>query len=302
MVTPKIRSILASCVVGLLVVQPVRSDVIQFDPDGAGGGGTYSVGSFDFLQGNSLSEDVLLGGVGHEWTLYFQASLGSLVNPSGGVINGTGLNVNYEITAVAAISVRTTILDASGIAFERSANPSLNFMRLYQDTSINANALAGTGYNDGTLILDSTATADLNGFFFFTTANAGALDQFNTNNWAGVNTRGGIGAFSTSADISFADTNFFVGGPGELVDILFANTSEIVPFRQTDPSQQFWDGTSFVGTNIGAFNGWTGPDVIVQADANASFNVVPEASSVMLAGLSAAAFAAISWKRRRHRV
>ena len=284
----------------VLLANQVKADIINFDPDGQGGQGAYSVGSFDFLQGNSLSEDVLLGGVGHEWTLYYQASLGSLVNPSGNVITGTGLNSSYQITAVAAITVRTTGLDLSGLTFERAANPTTNFMRLYYDTNLNSNALTGAGYNDGTLILDSLAETDMAGFFFFTTANAGALDQFNVNNWAGVNTRGGIGSFSVGADITYANSDFFqVNNPNESFDLLFANTSEIVPFRQTDPSQQFWDGSGFVATNIGSFNGVTGPDVLVQADANASFSVVPEASSFIMGGLGASLLAAIGFKRRK---
>lgn len=286
----------------LFLTRTATADIIQFDPDGVGGGGTYSVGSFDFLQGNSLSEDVILGGAGHEWTLYFQASLGSLVNGSGGVIAGTGVNSSYEITAVAAISVRTIGLSPGSLAFERAANPAVNFMRLYYDSNVNANPLAGTGYNDGTLILDSSAETDLAGFFLFTSMNAGALDQFNTNNWPGISTVGGIGAFSSSADISYADSNFFVGGPSSLVDFIFANTSEIVPFRQTDPSVQFWNGSSFVTSTIGTLNGISGPDVILQADANASFTVVPEASSMMLAGLGAVFASAIAWKRRRQSV
>lgn len=280
---------LFSCIVtcSLFMFGSARGDLIHFDPDGNGSDGTYDVFSFDFLQGNSLSEDVFLGGVGHEWTLYYQSTLANISNSVGNAITGTGLTSNYEITAVAGITVKTTSLAGNTIIFERAASPATNFLRLYYDSALNANPLAGTGYNDGTLILDSTAESDLAGFFTFTSNNAGALDQFISDDWPGVITRGGIGALSLTASVTYANTDFFTDGA--LVDLLFANSSEIIPFRETDPSQQFWDGSSFVSTNVGAHNGISGPDLIVQADANANFTVVPEASSMLLAGMGVAA-------------
>lgn len=283
-----------------LIVPSARAAVIPFDPDGAGGDGAVSLGSMDFVQGNSLSEDVLLGGVGNVWTLYYQSSLGSLVDGIGNVIGGTGLNVDYQITAVAAIQVRTTFANANGnIAFEIVNNPATNFFRMYYDTNVNSNALAGTGFNDGTLILDAAANSDLIGFFNFTASGVGLLDQFNADNWAGTLTRTGIGAFSASADVTYFDPNFFTGTGDELVDLVFANTSEILPFRETDPSRQFWDGAAFVATDIGAFNGVSGPDAVLQADLNASFQPVPEPTSVVLWGLGAGLMVAVRLRRRK---
>lgn len=283
---------------GLLaaLVSSARADIIPFDPDGGGPDGSYLIGSMDFLQGNSLSEDVTLGGVGHTWTLYYQSSLGSLVDGGGNVITGTGLNVNYQITAVAAVTVQTTFLGAGTIQFELAPVQSVNFFRMYYDSSLNANALAGTGFNDGTLILDSTVNSDLIGFFTFTAAAPSALDQFNANNWPGVLTRSGIGAFSASASAGYQDNAFFTGADD--IELVFANTSEIVPFRETDPSQQFWDGAAFVATNIGATNGINGPDVILQADLNGSFKPVPEPASMVLWTLGAGLVGVIHYRRR----
>jgi hypothetical protein len=275
-----------------------RAAVIPFDPDGGGADGTVNLGSMDFVQGSSLSEDVLLGGVGHRWTIYYQSSVGTLLDGSATVIAGLGLNSSYQITGVAAIEVVTTALTANSIAFEIAPNPSVNFFRMYYDTNLNANPLAGTGFNDGTLIMDSTANSDLVGFFNFTTG-SGNLDQFNANNWPGVVTRFGIGAFSASAEITYYDPNFFVGVGDEEVDFVFANTSEILPFRETDPSQQFWDGAAFVPTQIGSVNGVDGPDTILQADLNASFEPVPEPASIVLWGLGAGLIAAVRFRKRK---
>jgi hypothetical protein len=250
--------------------------VIPFDPDGGGPDGTVQLGSMDFTQGSSLGENVL---VGQEWTLYYQSSLGSLLDGSASVIVGTGLNVNYEITVVAAVDVVTTFFDGNNIQFQRAVTPGVNFFRLYYDTSLNADPLAGTGFNDGTLILDSSARTDLVGFFNFTSGGPAVLDQFSADDWGGTLTRVGIGAFSTSAEVTSFDASFFPGLGDELLDLVFANSSQILPFRETDPSYQFWDGSGFVPSDVGAVNGVDGPDVIVQADANGSFEPVPEPAS-----------------------
>lgn len=288
---------MAVAVGALLLPASIHAAVIPFDPDGGGPDGAVQLGSMDFVQGSSLGENVL---VGQEWTLFYHSSLGSMLDGNANVINGTGLNTNYEITVTAAVSVVTTFFDGNNIAFQRAANPSTNFFRLYYDTNLNSDPLAGTGFNDGTLILDSAARSDLVGFFNFSTGGPQLLDQFNADNWAGTLTRTGIGAFATSAEVSFFDPNFFTGVGDELLDLVFANSSQITPFRETDPSEQFWDGSGFVSSDVGAINGVNGPDVLVQADANGSFEPVPEPASVVLWGLGAGLIAAVQFRRRRN--
>jgi hypothetical protein len=258
-----------------------------FDPDGSSGGGSYEVGSFDFAPGNALSYNFALG---DSWTLYYQASLGSLVDTAGGVIAGTGLNANYEITAVAGITVRTVFANETTFFFELDPNGTTNFLQLYYDENVNANPLAGTGYNDGTLIMNATAGADLQGIFSVFSDLVVPLDQFGGNNWAGIFSPMGVGAFATSADITYYNTDFFQLGDQEILSKMFVNSSQVTPYRQTNPSLQFWDGTSFIETDVGQVNIFDGPSALTQADANASFqvDVVPEASSLALLGLAAA--------------
>jgi hypothetical protein len=280
----------------------LQAAVIPFDPDGGGASGTVQLGSLDFVQGNSLGEDVLLGGVGHEWNLYYQSNLGSLLDGNANVITGTGLNADFQITVVAGITVRTTFLDGTNLRFELAPNPTTSFIRLYYDTNLNANPLAGTGFMDGTLILDATVNGDLQGFFNFTATGVANLDSFNANDWPGTLTRTGIGAFSTSAEVTYANTDFFNGTADELPALVFANSSQILPYRETDPSRQFWDGSGFVTTEVGAVNGVSGPDVLAQADANGSFEPVPEPTSLALWAMGTGMVAAVQWKRKRSNV
>lgn len=275
-------------VVAMLLVGTGQSakGAFMFDPDGGSGGGSYEVGSFDFAPGNALSYNFALGDT---WTLYYQASLGSLVNTAGSVIAGTGLNANYEITAVAGISVQTVLTSDNSIFFALDPNGSTNFLQLYYDNNVNANPLAGTGYNDGTLIMDAAAGADLQGVFSVFSDLVVPLDQFGPNNWAGILSGVGIGAFATSADVTYYNTDFFQLGDQEFLSKMFVNSSQVTPYRQTNPSEQFWDGTGFIDTDVGQINIFDGPSALTQADANASFqvDVVPEASSLALLGLAA---------------
>ncbi len=263
------RSFIAAIVV--LFASLAHAD-FPFDPDGGGPKPVFTVGSFDFLVGNSLSKGVFAG---DKWTLYYQASLGSLSDSNGNAIpnsgpNGTGLNVDHEITVVAAISVKTTM---PGQIMNFALDPAgANFVRIYHDTAVNANPLEGTGYSDGELILESHATDDLQGALFVSARTAN-LDSFGSaNQWPSVKSYTGLGAFQCSSVVSSFSRDYFKLGDG-LIDRISINSSEQAPYRQMKPSKLFWDGTSTFAPAIGAVNLKTGPDALLQADANASFQL-----------------------------
>lgn len=245
-----------------------RAD-FPFDPDGAGPRPTIQVGAFDFLVGNSLAKGALAG---ETWTLYYQASLASLTDKDTLPIPDTGLNVDHEITVVAGITVKTTKV---GMMLNFALVPgNSNFVRIYHDDKVDANPLAGTGYANGKLILESHTTDDLQGTLIIMNFPS-ALDRFGSNNdWPGVMSLRGLGALQASSVVSSFDTAFFQLPQGaiERIDI---NSSQAAPFDQMQPSKQFWNGTGFFAPAIGATNLKTGPDGLLQADANASFRIKP---------------------------
>ena len=89
------------------------SGPILFDIDGAGGSATqYSVKTFDWLPGNSLSKNSIGITTGDTFTTYFQATLNSLVLNAGGTVSA---NPGREFTVQAVINEKVV----SGIGRSR---------------------------------------------------------------------------------------------------------------------------------------------------------------------------------------
>jgi hypothetical protein len=133
------------------------------------------------------------------------------------------------------------------------------------------------------------------------TLNTVLLDQFLTDNWSWQQTLEGEGATTLSADITFQNYDFVKTDVTGLVFDLDFNTSNILPFSETNPSLSYWNGTSFGVPSLGGVNGVDGPDIIFQADANNSFNTlkeVPEPKTVLLFALGLLLLA-VSNRRRQ---
>lgn len=256
------------CFIAAVVVMfaSVAQADFPFDPDGAGPKPVSQIGAFDFLTGNSLAK----GAIGSDtWTLYYQSSVGSLTDKNTHPIQNTGLNMDHEITVVAAITVKTT--QAGPLLNFELAPGGTNFVRIYHDNQVNANPLAGTGYADGELILESHTTDDLQGALMVMPSSAN-LDKMGTNDWPGVKSLRGLGAFQASSVVSSFNPLFFQVPQGS-VERIYINSSQAAPFDQMQPSKLFWDGLQTFAPVVGAVNLKTGPDAILQADANASFQL-----------------------------
>jgi len=281
-----------------------QAGVIKFDTQTSG---VIEVGSLDWTVDNALAEGAVPLSLDPtqptEFEVYFQASLGNFVDGGGSVINNTGLNTDYEITiemGFSELGVGSSIQGIGDIATFSSPNPlAVNFVTMYYDTSIDANTLAGTGYNDGDVILQAVIVNNDTSFFLpYVTDSDGdgildtpdfqLLDQFGADDWGGTQTVVGSGGGSLTGDVTSVDSNYFLEDFTQLVLDLFFNTSNITPYNQTDPALMVVGNSS----DIGAINGISGPDFLFQADANSSFlsTPVPEPGSLALLGLGLAAF------------
>ena len=187
------------------------------------------------------------------------------------------------------------ILRASELSPLQSPN---SFIEVYYDPSQNANALAGTGYNDGMLILRAVPNGNIANTGMFSQANpqpSGVidLDNFGANDFAtagpgGVNVTSVFGVAETkiAAVVTYVNPSFFVtpvqGDVGSQVaigDIISFDLGQAVPFDTNQPSRLFV-GTPNAGTSsgpaasvtpaLGAKNGTSGPDIQFQSIAAAT--------------------------------
>lgn len=261
------------------------------------GYGTIQVATLDWNPGNALAKGAIPLSDGQTFDLYFQASLGNLIGTNGTQIPVPGLGTQFEVTVIGGFSEKVTSVNtnpAAGTslaAFTRDTSPNaLNFFQIYFDTTPDANNLAGTGFNDGTLVASGYVTQADGGFSVYglNSQTFGNLDQFGANDWLGtysVNGAGGTNAMVHLNNINPAMQSYFsFGGNTYLQFDLAFNTSNILPYLQVNPSKQFTDQNgNLFSPSVGLINGFSGPDMLFQADANSSA-VVPEPSTIALVG------------------
>ena len=287
---------IASLVLSLIWVGSAAAATIQFDPDGGGAGAAISITAFDPLPGNAIAIGASAGSApGSTFDLRFQANLGTTtLNGLPNYLNGS--NGNF-FTFVAGFG--ETVLTNTGpgnLTFGLDPADPVNFFRIYNNKAAFGSDLAGTGFTAGNAILTGHIVAQnfTSGFNAAVTAPPQALDQSGVNNYPGVQTVTGSGATSLVVVIDSFDPLFFpnlvVGG-----SLLFANTSQVLPYIQTDPSALFSsngiangdiNGVSSVGPINGnsvllGFN-----NTMFQADANIGIiTAVPEPMSLLLLGV-----------------
>lgn len=313
---------------------------LTFDPTGLGGStGSYNVDRLDWdpsgvlaVGGNQAIANYLNGkpDVGFQVLSHATLAGGSLNNVN--VFSTTG--ANYEVTAVIGFYEKVIAattgngITTSGTADFQFDSSKPTFVRLYYGGANyggikDANQLAGTGFNTGKLIFDSSISTIGGSFSTQFGPVVGNLDQSgNGNNWGPQQTVTGSGVNTTlTIDVAtpaVLDTDFFKNPP--LLKFLFENLSLNVPFTTTDPSYAFtkqdntlYDVTTDGGTTstLGPTNGGfacpggpgtcapSGPDFMFQTDTNSAVQATaPEPGSLALVGMALLGAGVVARRRR----
>jgi len=301
------------------VSQAQASVTVNINPDAGGADPVLNIGALDWTVGNALSvadagQSVAAGGAfaTQNFTTYAMAKLATM---NDGLGNPVFLPSAYEWTFVAGFREQFTTVTGPGGAGTSAFNilggaaGASNFFEIWYDPAKNGDALTGKGFQDGLRILSGhfvggsgafTADAGLTGG-----ANIENLDQFGADNYAGKKSLTGNGSSTGDIVVDSFNSAFFLSAPAALT-INFTSQQKLA-FHQTNPSGCFWTGVAYMGgagnvaegcaDTIGAINGLSGPNLILQADASSNFDGrVPEPGSLALLGLGFAAFGALRRK------
>lgn len=286
---------------------------ILFNPDGGGAVGALSITALDPLPGNAIALGANANSApGTDFDLRFQANLGvTTLNGVPNYLNGS--NGNF-FTFVAGFGETVATNAAGNLTFDFNAAEPNNFFYMYVNQTDFASDLSGTGFTAGAQILSGTVTGtDFSSGFNSADQQVGcpnvcpALDQSGANNYFGVQTLVGSGATSVTVTIDSFDASYF---PDLVVGstLLFANTSQVLPYNQTDPSNAFSSDGIANGDipgvpSVGAINA-LGTNTMFQADANIAIEVaqqVPMPMSVVLLGVGLVSAAGLGVLRRSKR-
>lgn len=223
--------------------------------------------------------------IGAEFTFLYQARLVGLSDPLGQSVAFPGLNDTFEYTLVASFTERVrNLVDLGGgitlAVFETTGEGS---WYLLHDFAANSNTLAGTGFQDGTIVAEGGWLTDQLSTFTATIPGVSGIGSYQLE---------GIRGFGTVVDPNFLDPTLLPNGEQLIFDIRFEGT---INFPALDSTT-----TTFFG-GPGPYDAYTvtAADLVFKVDSSSRFSVIPEPSTVILLGLGLLGLAGYSRKKFR---
>jgi hypothetical protein len=214
--------------------------------------------------------------VGTDFTFLYQASLVGVTGPTGLPVAFPGLDTqSFEYTVVAMLpeTVTNVIPLGGGLTTAVLTTQPGGIFAIYNQAVADANVLAGTGFNNGDLVVSGTI-------------NAGELTIFTGNATAGT----GIGSTILNGLVNFVDPAFFDPALA-IIDFRFEGTVNRPPLDSETNS--FFDGNDgFAVTAVNIADTY-------KVDGSSKFSVVPEPSTILLMGAGLLGVAGFARRKMR---
>lgn len=203
--------------------------------------------------------------VGTDFNFLYQSSLVGVTGPTGGAVNFPGLTGSnaFEYTLVAKINetVSSPVTEIISGVFNQAYTTKGGTFAIYHDTVANANVGAGTGFNDGLLVLSGTIAAGQKSVF---TVYADTIT--------------GTASTILSGSVNYVDPTYFNPTIPPIVGFRFEGT---LNFPATDSNTaSFFDGNDGFTKTVATLN-----DSVLKVDGSSKLTPVPEPSTLILLGI-----------------
>lgn len=301
---------------------------ISFDYNGAGNGGVVAVTDFVWAPtsfvavggvaaANAFAASNCTGGA-CDFHVLSHATLTGMSN-AGVDVTPAALGTSFEITMTTRFQETVTSNNGTTVSFATTGS---GWTEWYWSTTVDAQALTGSGFDNGRLILRLNGLAPAAAGSLTAAGPPVQLDAFGADDFPGQTTltaTGSVGMLNFGVGGVDADALYFLSLISSLD--LSGSLPVVVPYTSVDPSDCFTPnqnaatvGTSATGVcdavhvsgvfaaqlaplggyvpNVGFINSLTGPDFDPQVSFVAAFNAVSEPNTLAL--VAAALFAGLA--------